>query len=80
MKVAKVEPAFKPVTITLESLEEVISMRAIVSAARQGKTITETMRYWGRDESNGKPQPRDAQSFCERLEGDICDDRLSRQN
>lgn len=80
MKIEKIEPipAFKPVTITLESLEELVSMRAIVSAARQGKSISETMDYWGRTEESGKPQPRDALKFCKELEGEICDERLNR--
>ncbi len=80
MKVKKTdpEPSFKPVTITLESLEELISMRAIVSAARQAKSISETMSYWGRTEESGKPQPKDAFNFCATLEGEICDERLNR--
>lgn len=78
MKIEKAEPKplFKPVTITLETPEEVISMRAIVAAAYRGKSVGDTMRLWGRVEADGKPQPKDADDFCSRLNSEMCNERL----
>jgi hypothetical protein len=70
MKIYRQQPTqpFIPFTITIESLDELICLRAIIDAARRGERIETTMRtHWNRSEQSGSPQPGDAEIFAMHL-------------
>lgn len=73
MKITAKPSAFRPVTITLETKEELICMRAVVDAAKNGRPIAETFMQQ-RDYTTGRPFIRDAEEFARALDREICQD------
>jgi hypothetical protein len=78
MKITRNDPpkAFMPFTIQIDSLQELICMRAIIDAAYRGSSITTVMRdHWCRGENAPAPQPVDAQNFARRLRDALPEDQ-----
>lgn len=77
MKITRTEPPkpFVPFAIQIDSLQELICMRAIVDAAYRGTSITTVMRdHWCRGEDSPAPQPQDAKDFAFNLRNALPDD------
>lgn len=73
MRITKETPAFKPITITLETREELICMRAVADAAHRGRKISQTFMVLRNDDTGG-PFTRDAEDFARVLDQRLASD------
>lgn len=75
MKIKPITHGFKPFSIEIETMQELICMRAIIECARNGESVEEVMRErWARRPDCGPPQPRDVEDFAATLQSKLlCD-------